>query len=384
VARLIRGDPSISTVYLGCNDIQHQGVKELVDAIEQSDSVRALWLKRNPVGITGAGHLAAMLRVNQSLRTLDLVNSGIGNAGLALLVDALNERAKPLMRLHVGGNGTDVEGGVLLARLLAGPGCPAVLTVAVSRLGDAGATALAAGLPAARALRQLGLPSGGIGPAGMMALLVGAREGGVLEWLDLSVAASTRALGGVRNRVGDTGAAMVAAALADDTVLRGLDLSGNQISDATGLLAALATNTTLVHLRVGGRVPRPQRLRLRSLLARNVRSYVRNAAEFEDVIAIQSVYRVPPTGTVVVLPDVAGDGLTGVARPAGVLTAQRAETMSAADFGQWLAARGEFDRFPFPQLADAGEAAGPAPAEVDDADRTTESDCGSATDSSLE
>ncbi len=51
--------------------------------------------KRNPLHLTGAKLLAEMLAVNQQIHTLDLVNTGIGEDGLAWIVEAVKVRKTP-------------------------------------------------------------------------------------------------------------------------------------------------------------------------------------------------------------------------------------------------------------------------------------------------
>src|SRR5204863_1598525 len=126
-------------------------------------TVRAIWLKRNPIGDAGVRAVAEALRDNPTVRTLDLTNTGLTRHGLRALTDALRARPRPLERLYLGGNNLGPEA----APLLAGLGV-AELYLAAGRLGDAGAAILMESLVDTGV--TLGLGGNGIGPAGVRAI----------------------------------------------------------------------------------------------------------------------------------------------------------------------------------------------------------------------
>eukprot|EP00698_Gefionella_okellyi_P024126 TRINITY_DN8425_c0_g1_i1.p1 TRINITY_DN8425_c0_g1~~TRINITY_DN8425_c0_g1_i1.p1 ORF type:complete len:501 (-),score=93.13 TRINITY_DN8425_c0_g1_i1:51-1553(-) len=298
VARLIEGSPAVSTVYLGCNDIQHEGVAQLSDALRRNETVKALWLKRNPVGIIGARHLADMLLVNHTLRTLDLVNTGIGNPGLSILVDALARRPVPIEQLYLGGNGTGATGAAIITRLIVSAGCPRYLSLAVSRLGDDGCAALAPSLAQPNRLHWLSLASGGITGTGATHLAK-ALENSQLRILELTRAPSTGALGGSSNVIGDVGACALAKMLETNTCMQRLQLQCNSIGKigAKALRTVLECyNDTLLDLRIGSGAPKAIRREIRHLLMRNRSRRTLDPCP-ADILAIKSVYRVPPPTT---------------------------------------------------------------------------------------
>jgi hypothetical protein len=249
--------------------------------------VRALWLKRNPIGDAGVRRLCAALPVNRTLRTLDLVNIGLSTDGLSMLARALTDREVPLERLFLGGNGLGPEAVPALAALIHG-GRVRELYLAANHLGDEGAGALAEaadGVP-----MTLGLGGNGITVTGAAAL-----AGRLAGWqaLDLARPPSERALSAQPNVVGDAGAAALAAALPGSR-LRRLDLRRTGVGGrgAKLLLAALDGHPTLEYLGLNGGVPR----RIRRL-ATAVVQQAAVAADREpqqphpDIRAIASVYR---------------------------------------------------------------------------------------------
>ncbi|WP_212831432.1 gala protein [Catellatospora sp. TT07R-123] len=167
VADALTDGHRVQTVYLGCNRIDADGAGALADRLAADRTVRALWLKRNPIGDAGLARLCTALAGNTALRTLDLVNTGLTATGLGELARTLAGRAAPLERLFLGGNGLGPEAVAALASIVH-DGRVRELYLAANALGDTGAAALAEaveGLP-----MTLGLGGNGLTPAGVAAL----------------------------------------------------------------------------------------------------------------------------------------------------------------------------------------------------------------------
>lgn len=221
VAALVRVQP-LRTVYLGCNLIGPAGARALADAIQARPQVRALWLKRNPIGIEGARTLATLLRGNTTLRTLDLVNTGIGDEGATLILRALVEENITLEQLYLSGNGLspailpDVRTALERHPALRG------LYLSVNALGS-DLDLLQDALRLTRTLEALGLASNGLDDRALSRLLAeGARSN--LQVLDLGDAPSARSLGAQPNRAGPESQAMVETVLRSPGRLRALNL----------------------------------------------------------------------------------------------------------------------------------------------------------------
>jgi hypothetical protein len=97
----------VETLYLGCNGITAGGACRIADQLRASPQVvTGVWLKRNPLGGKGGRAAAGLIASDRSLRTLDLVQTGLDPDGAAELADALlaaagNERR--IERLFAGG-----------------------------------------------------------------------------------------------------------------------------------------------------------------------------------------------------------------------------------------------------------------------------------------
>lgn len=290
--------PALETLYLGCNHIGEPGIAALSDALAREDSpVRALWLKRNPIGPEGALRIAELLRSQPGLRVLDLTNTGLTDAGAVVIAEALREQAEGeagLECLLIGSNGVGLRGAEALADLLAVTSHLRELTLSVSRLADAGAKALARGLAQNRSLEALDLGSCAIGPAGLMALLEACVELPRLHTLDLGTTPSTLALGERDNALGDAeGGRLLGDYLRRQPALRRLDLRGAGIRSkgALAIDAALDENHTLLECRLGKHVARKIKRRIAAKLERHRSDAPELPGVPEHVKAILSVYR---------------------------------------------------------------------------------------------
>lgn len=66
-----------------------------------------MWLKRNPLGSGGGRAAAELIEAARSLRTLDLVQTGLDASGTVVLADALlaaADKGRRIERLFIGGN----------------------------------------------------------------------------------------------------------------------------------------------------------------------------------------------------------------------------------------------------------------------------------------
>ncbi|WP_418960605.1 ribonuclease inhibitor [Streptomyces tritici] len=195
----------VETLYLGCNGITAGGACRIADGLRASEHVvRGVWLKRNPLGPGGGRAAADLVAAASELRTLDLVQTGLDPAGLAVLAEALLTAAsdgRRIERLFVGGNALGRTGAAPLAALLAA-GAIGELYVSAARLGDEGALLLARALeraPYGRTTR-LSVASNGIGPQAA-ARLVAAAAGAGVELLDLGRVRAAGTLGAADNHL---------------------------------------------------------------------------------------------------------------------------------------------------------------------------------------
>ncbi len=289
IARLVENNAALEVVYLGCNGIGFEGMAHITRAVAQSKTVAGLWLKRNPIGPRGGEQIAEMLRCNRSLRTLDLVNTGLDSEGIHAVVQALTQDNRTVERLYLGGNQIGPKEVQYLAELLRVNPTLKALLLNVNRIGDEGADLLAEALRANQTLQELGLASNDISYAGAIPLLEAVQDHPTLTTLDMGYSRSTRVLGAFPNRISDEGAAIVGKLLAKNPPLCRLDLRGNGITEQGrgNILAGLHQNTHLGYLFLDGKAD----LRIDALLTHNRASAPQRMQQADDVALIKSVYR---------------------------------------------------------------------------------------------
>lgn len=287
----------VETLYLGCNGITAGGACRIADNLRASpQAVTGVWLKRNPLGPGGGAAAAGLVEAARSLRTLDLVQTGLDPAGLTVLAGALTTAAasgRRITRLYVGGNRLGPAGAAALAAIV-DSGAVGELYASAAGLGDEGARILAAAL--ARApygrLARLSVASNGIGPAAA-AHLVGAAAAAGVEVCDLGRVKAARALGAPENRLDEAAASAIADALA-----AGPHRLSHLVLSNTGLRSREAHRL----LDGAGRAASPTRYVLGRGIATSIRrrldSYSGGLPPLPpvpaDVAAIRSVHRQPP------------------------------------------------------------------------------------------
>jgi len=291
--------------YLAGNELDAQSVRPICEALADAREVEGLWLKRNPLGPAAAAPLGELLRGNETLLTLDLVNTGMLDDGAVGVCEALLHNTA-LKHLYLGTNGIGPASASAVAALLAHDQLES-LYVDCNRLGDEGVAVLAEGLAANTKLKRLSLASNRIGPEGMRALAVVLAVHPSLTFVNLGWTRATSDVGEAGNTLGDEGAAVLGELLAGDPVLRALDISRNRIGPdgLDAVCEGLATNTQLVELRHAqhGMPTRADSIaRMRGRVAANRRSSglddvaveaIRTPGPTQDVL---SVYRTAPMG----------------------------------------------------------------------------------------
>ncbi|KAJ6441041.1 putative 26s proteasome non-atpase regulatory subunit 3 protein [Purpureocillium lavendulum] len=200
----------METWYLAGNCIDGDSFTGIVDAMVKSPAITNVWLKRNPLGRQSAGDIFRLITQTPNLRTLDLDQTELGDAGVADLFTRLAEYVGPegsklpLRNLYMNGNGISVDAARAIARFLTSPHCAlSSLYMSCNPLGDDGATALAQALPAAPHLARLLLQSVGVSTQGAAALCRAVRSSAGVRTFDIGQAFATEDLAQAYNYVDD-------------------------------------------------------------------------------------------------------------------------------------------------------------------------------------
>ncbi|MFG1669485.1 ribonuclease inhibitor [Streptomyces sp. Y7] len=286
----------VETLYLGCNGITAGGACRIADRLRASPQVvTGLWLKRNPLGGDGGRAAAELVESARSLRTLDLVQTGLDARAVAVLADAVLAAAgngRRIERLFVGGNPLGERGARALAALVEA-GAVDELYVSAARLGDAGALCLADALERAPhgRLARLSLASNGIGPRAAARLVAAATASGV-TLLDLGRVRAAAVLAAADNRVDLAAAEEMARVLAgQEHRLAHLVLThtGMRSREAHRLLDTARDAVTATRFVLGQGIAASIKRRLDVLSA-----HVPLPVVAADVAAVRSVHRTAP------------------------------------------------------------------------------------------
>ncbi|MFD4602484.1 ribonuclease inhibitor [Streptomyces sp. NPDC058464] len=286
----------VETLYLGCNGITAGGACRIADQLRASPQVATgVWLKRNPLGGAGGQAAAELIESARSLRTLDLVQTGLDPDGAAVLADALLAAAgngRRIERLFVGGNPLGAAGARALAAVVAGGGL-GELYVSAARLGDAGALELADALERAPygRLTRLAVASNGIGPSAAARLVTVAAAAGV-TLLDLGRVRAAAVLAAADNRIDLAAADTIGRALSgSEHRLAHLVLTdtGMRSREAHRLLDHADRAGTATRYRLGAGIAASVKRRLADLS-----SHIPAPAVPADVAAVRSVHRTAP------------------------------------------------------------------------------------------
>ena len=187
----------MDTWYLAGNCIDAPSFRLLVDEWVNSSSVTNVWLKRNPLGPAAADDVFRLITQTPNLRTLDLDQTELGDAGVEDLFNKLATHDKPVALRHVYLNaiGIGAKGAVAIAQYLASPHCALdALYMTNNPLGNAGVAALAIGVKSNTSLTRLTLASVGVSDEGIIALCGALEQHPKLITLDIGQSYATEDL----------------------------------------------------------------------------------------------------------------------------------------------------------------------------------------------
>jgi hypothetical protein len=260
VASAIGQATTIETVYLGCNGITSETLPILTNAIVSS-SVRAVWLKRNPLGADAAPIVADMIDRSQ-LETLDLVATDLDDQSFEIIARSIT-RSLSLRHLFLSGNGLTAQSCHALAGWIAGSTSRS-LHLSANPIGDEGVDALAEALQHCRFPFDLSISSIGLTDGSANAL---GRIVAKTERLDLGRSSMARAVGATDNIVGDDGLLVISSQFGQ-RVLRSLDIRHCGFTDvgATALINALDGDHAVEYLAVGPTINRKIKSAIRQRL----------------------------------------------------------------------------------------------------------------------
>ncbi len=108
------GMPTLRTLLLNFNELGDLGAATIARIIGTKEcAIQTLSLQVNAIALSGAESLAVALKINQSLKVLDLTGNKLGDDGAAAIVQG-TENNRTLEDLRLGNNGITTAGKILL------------------------------------------------------------------------------------------------------------------------------------------------------------------------------------------------------------------------------------------------------------------------------
>lgn len=242
----------IKTWYLAGNKIDGNNVKALAIALAQDTYAQSLWLKRNPIGVDGAQHLANMLQINKCMKILDLHNTCMLDEGTRAIFDALKSNTT-LRIIYLDANGITPIGASYIADYFNYMGASkrkgiTSIWLDMNRLDDEGASIISSAAKNYPYLKRLVLGSNRISSNGAKIVFDNLKGHPNLFLLDLGLYKSTFDMGELPNNIGDEGVPHIIEYLNNNPTIKifsieqnnisksGMDMIANSISDNTTLL----------------------------------------------------------------------------------------------------------------------------------------------------
>ncbi|KAF9268571.1 RNI-like protein [Marasmius fiardii PR-910] len=201
IARFVDKYPDrMLTWYLAGNCIDGESFRILVDSLVKSSSVTNVWLKRNPLGPSSASDIFRLITQAPNLRTLDLDQTSLGDAGVAHLFSLLADHQPPaplaLGHIYLNATGVGAKAAEQIGGYLASESCTIVsVYLSNNSLGSEGAKALSIGLKPNKNLERLSLSSCGLKDEGTIQLLNSLSSHPSLRLLDIGQSYATEDLG---------------------------------------------------------------------------------------------------------------------------------------------------------------------------------------------
>ena len=243
--------PNMDTWYIAGNDITDIGIQPICEALYNNNSVKSLWLKRNPLKPSGVLFIGRLLENNSFISTLDLDNCGVFDEGTSILMNSLKNNST-LKNLYLSVNGITLDGVSSISDYLSSPNSYLeTLFLSVNRIGDDGCKLIANSFKSNKNLRRLSLASNRISDIGVNYLVDGLLDSNhPLQFLDLGFTKSTWAVREIGNRIGDDGAKSLARLLDNNKTLHSLYLKNNCIGDEgiRALCSSLENNFSLTSI----------------------------------------------------------------------------------------------------------------------------------------
>lgn len=238
--------------YIAGNQFTNKGIYHITEALKYNKYCTSLWLKRNPLGPLSMSHIVNMLKINKTLVVIDLVNCGILDEGLEILLGAFSGDTpnKTLKVLWLDTNGITYRSADTIAKFITNDCILTDLSLSCNRLCDIGIEKIASAIALNSYLERISFASNRIGPDGTKYLCNSLKSHTTINFVNLGFLRSTVAVREMGNFIGNVGAKYLADMLRVNNSIRHIDLLHNNITQEglNHIISALEENNTLVKL----------------------------------------------------------------------------------------------------------------------------------------
>lgn len=235
IGRMLEGNTSLRSLSLMGTAISDTGARVLFASLDANATLADLYVEQCSLTRESVVMLAAGISRTRSLTTLVLADNDIGNEGAEALANVLALGDSSIRVLDLEGCGVGHDGVVALSNALAQDTSLSELTLSNNLVCDEGAAALADMLTQNSSLETLLLGNSEVGLRGALSLAQSCSKGTwSLKVLDLASC-----------YIMTEGVAAMANALAQDTSMLSLSLSGNLIGEVGQQLLRTCSSGTL-------------------------------------------------------------------------------------------------------------------------------------------
>ena len=235
---------SLGSLNLSCSDVGDAGATALADVLRTNTTLNSLGLCNNPgIGNPSVVSLCEALKVNTTLSSLDLSGTGISDAGVLSLVEVLKTNTSSLTSLLLSDIKISHQSLKSIAEVLRVNSTLKDLKFEGNKVGVGGTKLIAESLKANTTLKLLSLSRNNIKAKCGRLFSDSLKVNGTLESLTLA-----------ENALGSRGAQLLSDGLRVNTSLRHLDLSWNSIGSegAESIAETIRVNASLTSLKLGG------------------------------------------------------------------------------------------------------------------------------------
>jgi Ran GTPase-activating protein (RanGAP) involved in mRNA processing and transport len=244
------GKSPLNVWYIAGNNLTAEGIRPIAEALGNDKQVTGLWLKRNPLRSDGMIWIGKLMQTNKNIQVLDLLNCGLLDDGVKILFDSLNEN-KTLKHIYLSANGiTPIGLNYINDYYKNGNSSFETLFLGCNRIGNEGVKIISEFLKYDSKLERLNLASSRIGAEGMKCLAESLKLHPKLSVLDLGYMRATMDLGELGNYIEDEGAYYLAKLLKENTQLLSINITHNHITQKgmQFIVDALKLNNNILYL----------------------------------------------------------------------------------------------------------------------------------------